>query len=110
MEIETRRSGMRRSSVLSRLILCAVSGIVALFFVALPQTPGAFTAEQASNGGGVYSQNCAACHGMNMDGSGDAPALVGGSFMLKWRPKMVSELFGDILQTMPANNPGSLSE
>ncbi len=30
--------------------------------------------------------------------------------MLKWRPKMVSELFGEILQTMPANNPGSLSE
>jgi len=58
----------------------------------------------------VYSQNCAACHGLNMEGSGDAPALVGGTFLLKWRTKMVSELFGDILQTMPASNPGSLSE
>ncbi len=101
---------MRRSALLSRLLLSGVSGIVALSFVALPQTPSAFTAEQASNGGGVYSQNCAACHGLNMEGSGDAPALVGASFMLKWRPKMVSELFGEILQTMPANNPGSLSE
>jgi len=45
-----------------------------------------------------------------MEGSGDAPALVGGTFLLKWRTKMVSELFGDILQTMPASNPGSLSE
>ena len=101
---------MRRSSVLSRLILCAISGIIALSFVTLPQTPGAFTAGQASNGGGVYAQNCAACHGMNMEGSGDAPPLVGGTFLLKWRSKMVSELFGEILQTMPANNPGSLSE
>ncbi len=46
----------------------------------------------------------------SMEGSGDAPALVGGTFLLKWRPKMVSELFGDILQTMPASNPGSLGE
>jgi alcohol dehydrogenase (cytochrome c) len=30
--------------------------------------------------------------------------------MLKWGPKMVSELFGVILQTMPPTNPGSLSE
>src|SRR5579872_6916317 len=110
MEFKTRRSGMQRSSVSSRLILCAVSGIVALSFVILPQTPGVFTAGQASNGGGVYSLNCAACHGMNMEGSGDAPPLVGGTFLLKWRSKMVSELFGEILQTMPANNPGSLSE
>ena len=101
---------MRRTALLSRFFLCTISGMVALSSVALPQTPAAFTPEQASNGGSVYSQNCAACHGINMEGSGDAPALVGASFMLKWRPKMVSELFGEILQTMPANNPGSLSE
>ena len=83
-------------------------------FDIVAQTPapsaGVFTAEQASNGGGVYSQNCAACHGVNMEGSGDAPPLVGGTFLLKWRSKMVSELLGEILQTMPASNPGSLSE
>lgn len=105
---------MRRSALLSRLSLYTISGLFALSFVALPQTPqpvtGPFTAEQANNGGSVYSQNCAACHGINMEGSGDAPGLAGSSFMIKWRPKMVSELFGEILQTMPANNPGSLSE
>jgi alcohol dehydrogenase (cytochrome c) len=30
--------------------------------------------------------------------------------MLKWGPKMVSELFGVTLQTMPPTNPGSLDE
>ena len=39
--------------------------MTALSFVALPQTPGVFTAEQASIGAGVYAQNCAACHGLN---------------------------------------------
>ena len=93
--------------------LSMFAGAVALSLHAMAQAPApasVFTAEQASSGGAVYSQNCAACHGINLEGSGDAPALVGGSFLLKWRPKMVSELFGEILQTMPANNPGSLSE
>ena len=91
-----------------------LAGAVALSFLAMAQAPApaasVFTAEQATNGASVYAQNCAACHGINMEGSGDAPALVGASFMLKWRTKMVSELFGEILQTMPASNPGSLSE
>lgn len=98
---------MRHPSLISRLLFSAVaSSLVAV----AQQAPGAFTAAQASAGGAVYSQNCAACHGLNMEGSGDAPGLVGGTFFLKWRAKMVSELFGDILQTMPANNPGSLGE
>ena len=63
-----------------------------------------------AGGGAVYAQNCSACHGANFEGSGDAPALAGGTFRLKWGPKMVSELFGLILQTMPPTNPGSLGE
>src|SRR5665213_231761 len=114
MEYEMRRSSMQRSSLFSRLLFCGVAGAMTLSFVAVPltaqQSAGAFTAEQASNGEAVYSQNCAGCHGVNLEGSGDAPALVGGTFLLKWRPKMVSVLFGDILQTMPASNPGSLGE
>ena len=69
-----------------------------------------FTSQQAQSGQALYARTCAGCHGMNLEGSGDAPALAGGTFMLKWRPKMVSELFGEILQTMPATNPGSLGE
>ena len=69
-----------------------------------------FTAAQADAGRGVYDQNCAGCHGANFQGSGDAPALAGGTFMLHWRPKMVSELFGEIIQTMPPTSPGSLGE
>jgi len=58
----------------------------------------------------IYSQRCASCHGAQFEGSGDAPALTGGTFLLKWRSKMISELFGLILQTMPPTNPGSLGE
>jgi len=69
-----------------------------------------FTAEQADSGRVIYNRNCSSCHGLQFEGSGDAPALTGGTFLLKWRSKMVSELFGLILQTMPPTNPGSLGE
>jgi alcohol dehydrogenase (cytochrome c) len=69
-----------------------------------------FTAEQADSGRMIYSRNCSSCHGAQFEGSGDAPALTGGTFLLKWRSKMASELFGLILQTMPPTNPGSLGE
>jgi alcohol dehydrogenase (cytochrome c) len=75
-----------------------------------PAAGGIFTAAQAQSGRAIYDQNCSACHGANFEGSGDAPALEGGTFRLKWGPKMVSELFGVILQTMPPTNPGSLGE
>jgi hypothetical protein len=55
-------------------------------------------------------QNCSGCHGANFEGSCDALSLAAGTFMLKWGSKMVSELFGVILQTMPPSNFGSLSE
>ncbi len=89
-------------------------GTVALAIAAAQQAPqqstGAFTAAQAQSGQAIYNQVCSGCHGANFEGSGDAPALAGGTFMLKWRSKMVSELFGEILQTMPPTNPGSLGE
>jgi alcohol dehydrogenase (cytochrome c) len=76
-----------------------------------PQQPVAvFTAAQAESGSAVYLRNCAGCHGGDFQGSGDAPPLAGATFLLKWRPKMASELFGEILQNMPPTNPGSLGE
>src|SRR5262249_49956387 len=74
------------------------------------QSAGVFTAAQAQSGRAVYDKICSACHGLDFEGSGDAPALAGGTFMLKWRPKMVSELFGLILQTMPPTAPNSFGE
>ncbi len=75
------------------------------------QTPvRIFTAAQAEAGRNIYSQICSGCHGAKLEGSGDAPALSGGTFLLHWRSKMASELFGEILQNMPPSNPGSLGE
>jgi mono/diheme cytochrome c family protein len=101
---------MPRSALLPRLVFCAVVGVVALGRFTAQQAAGVYTAEQAQSGRALYDRNCAGCHGAGFEGSGDAPALAGGTFLLKWRPKMVSELFGLVLETMPPANPGSLDE
>src|SRR5580692_1941844 len=98
-----------RSTLSSRLLFSVA--VVALP-LAISGQPGAgiYTAAQAESGRALYARTCSGCHGADFAGSGDAPALTGGTFMLKWRPKMVSELFGEILQNMPPANPGSLGE
>jgi alcohol dehydrogenase (cytochrome c) len=98
---------------MNRTVFVAIQILSAVIATGQPApqgTAGPFTDAQAQAGRGVYDQNCAGCHGRNLEGSGDAPALVGGTFMLTWRTKMVSELFGQILQTMPPSSPGSLGE
>ncbi len=95
------------------IICAALFEAAAVPFAAAQQatTPAAiFTAEQLQAGRAIYTRVCSACHGANLDGTGDAPALSGGTFLLKWRPKMASELVGEILQNMPPTDPGSLSE
>jgi len=106
---------MKRSGL--NLLAFSTLGAFALAVLLVAQQPTTplppppiFTADQAQAGRSVYDQNCAGCHGANFQGSGDAPALAGGTFMLHWRPKMVSELFGEIIQTMPPTSPGSLGE
>ena len=95
---------------LSRLLVSLLLVVVTLDIVEAQQAAGAFTAEQAQAGRVFYERNCVGCHGIDLGGSGDAPPLAGGTFILKWSPKMVSELFGLILQTMPPAAPGSLDE
>ena len=100
---------MKRSAIPARWFICAALGMAPLIVSAQP-AGGIYTAAQAQSGRAIYAQNCSACHGANFEGSGDAPALAGGTFMLKWRTRMVSELFGEIVQNMPPTNPGSLGE
>lgn len=98
----------------SKFFIIAAIGTAALAAALMAQqtTPqGAiFTNAQAQAGQGIYDQSCAGCHGANFQGSGDAPALSGGTFLLQWRTRLVSELFGDIMRTMPPTSPGSLNE
>jgi len=70
---------------------------------------GVFTAEQAAQGKALYDNKCALCHGAELGGAEMAPPLAGGGFMGNWAGQTVGDLFTRIHTTMPANDPGSMS-
>ena len=70
---------------------------------------GIFTPEQADRGAGVYAQRCGACHGAALNGTGEAPPLIGGEFISHWDTMTVGDLFDRVRTTMPQNDPMSMS-
>ena len=69
---------------------------------------GVFTEEQAKRGEPLYKEQCAACHGEDLAGSGPMPALAGNDFIANW--KTVGDLFEKTHTSMPASAPGTLTE
>ena len=70
---------------------------------------GVYTEVQATRGKGLYSQECASCHGGELTGGEMAPPLAGGEFMAGWDGLTVGDLFERVRISMPQNSPGSLS-
>ena len=70
---------------------------------------GVYTKEQAKRGEAVYSTECAACHGLALNGGESAPPLMGGEFLANWNGLTVGDLFDRIRQSMPADGPGRLT-
>ena len=91
------------------LLGAAFASVVASGVLLTGQQPagGPFTAEQATAGKAAYEANCAACHGSDLMG---APPLAGEGFIGGWRTRTTRDMYGLIRTTMPADNPGGLSE
>jgi mono/diheme cytochrome c family protein len=70
---------------------------------------GVYTADQATKGEAVYKENCAACHGDNLEGSGPMPPLAGKDFLANWQGKTIGDLFEKTQTSMPATAPGTLT-
>ena len=82
--------------------------------VALAQTSrsvwdGVYTDAQAKRGGELYARECAGCHGTELSGGEEAPALSGGGFTSNWNGLTLGDLFERTRTTMPQNNPGRVS-
>jgi len=70
---------------------------------------GVFTTAQAERAQAIYDRSCASCHGATLGGGASAPPLMGFPFTSFWTGKNLGEL-NDVLHTMPADNPGSLTD
>src|SRR5439155_10446893 len=68
---------------------------------------GVFTTAQADRGKAVFTESCAHCH---EDPNGDAPSLVGDSFMRHWEGRSLERLLMHIRENMPADGVESVSD
>lgn len=77
---------------------------------------GVYTEAQAARGEVVYASMCGRCHGHRLDGAPDdpdmlpAPPIAGPKFMRAWNGASLAALYEYVRTTMPAINPGSLSD
>jgi mono/diheme cytochrome c family protein len=70
---------------------------------------GVYTDAQAARGSAEFGAHCAGCHGATLDGTGEAPALVGAQFLSDFNGLTVGALYDRIRTSMPQDNPASLS-
>lgn len=70
---------------------------------------GVYTDAQAERGATGFTGHCANCHGANLSGTGEAPALVGPQFLSDFDGLSAGDLFDRIRTTMPQDNPASLT-
>ena len=72
--------------------------------------PGLYSADQAKRGGAEYAkQQCVLCHGADLAGVGQAPALAGDEFLSKYDDQSIVVLFDKMHKSMPATNTGSMT-
>jgi len=76
----------------------------------VPASDGSVPLAQAGDGKAVYDKSCAACHGAELQGTGETPALKGAPFLANWKGKTGSELYAFVRQNMPPGAAGSLGD
>ena len=70
---------------------------------------GVYTQEQSQRGEAIYSRECAKCHGSDLAGADEVPALSGGAFLSNWDGLTVGDLSERVRISMPPNKQGRLS-
>lgn len=66
-------------------------------------------AAQVARGADLYAGQCAMCHGPELAGTTDVPAL-DGPFLARWAGAPLDRLFGYLKAAMPLHAPGTLSD
>jgi mono/diheme cytochrome c family protein len=98
----TSMTNMARPAILGLGILLWIGVIAA-------QT-GAFSEEQTKQGLALVHEKCGDCHGDDLEGGTESPALKGDAFWSEWDQKTARSLYSRIISTMPPDSPGSLTE
>src|SRR5690349_12009816 len=92
-----------------RVFLLLLTTSVAAWAQTASVWDGVYSEAQAARGEAGFIMHCASCHGANLGGTGEAPALAGPQFLSDFDGLSLGDLFDRIRTTMPQDNPGSLT-
>src|SRR3954469_18629042 len=93
---------------MNKLLGTSVLAVALLSVSAIALEQGPFTADQSRAGRALYVANCAACHGPELKGAGEAPPLAGTTFIAAWGNRSTEELYNLVKASMPYGNGNSL--
>ncbi|MDE3166220.1 MAG: PQQ-binding-like beta-propeller repeat protein [Acidobacteriota bacterium] len=94
------------------MILRFTAGVLlvsAAYSQSRPAWDGSFSSAQAARGAAVYRESCARCHGQDLSGGENSPALAGAAFLARWGGKSAAEFLERTRRTMPTDNPAGLT-
>jgi len=85
---------------------CLALVLLAATLGACDKKPRPFTLVQIKWGHAVYVERCESCHKRGLVGGEHASPLIGDKFWANWEGQSARKLYGRIISTMPANDPG----
>jgi len=90
-------------------LIVACFGLAIFLSLAHADGTGFYSADQVASGRFAYAQNCAACHGTELEGTG-APALKGPTFSMLWNGKTLQDFYDYVHSQMPLGRVGDLKD
>ena len=95
------RNALLSVAVALGLVACGQESTQVPTSTVIPATMSSAFSDQAALGAGKFAANCAACHGVNLEGSTLGPLLSGRPFLQRWGDRTPSLLFNNIKANMP---------
>ena len=92
------------------LVACGQESTQAPTSTATPTAMTSAFSDQAALGAGKFTANCAACHGVNLEGTTLGPLLSGRPFLQRWGDRTPSLLFRNIKANMPPGGNEGISD
>ena len=104
------RNALLSAAVALGVVACGQESTHAPTSTAIPTAMTSAFSDQAALGAGKFAANCAACHGVNLEGSTLGPLLSGRPFLQRWGDRTPSLLFNNIKANMPPGGNEGISD
>ena len=106
----TLRNALLSAAVALGVVACGQESTHAPTSTAIPTAMTSAFSDQAALGAGKFAANCAACHGVKLEGTTLGPLLSGRPFLQRWGDRTPSLLFSNIKANMPPGGNEGISD